>query len=199
MNPGLLFCRLFQCIGNPFVETDAVLCGFHGQAQMNFRFYSHIKCAGKRFFRGFSCLSAQIEVIFNRVSHGLFQFINGSALKSNNIPEMKYIAMKNIGIRIIFETALVPFVTDNIHGLTPICSKKRLTDFKAPLSVFGCGWGRWKVATFLPKINQTREPLPSLIVPPEALNSSSISAHLMSDLTGLAKIAPSVLRCLLFI
>jgi hypothetical protein len=48
-------------------------------------------------------------------------------------------------------------------------------------------------------INHTREPLPPLIVPPQALNKLSISLQAIAGLTGSVKIAMSVLRWLLFI
>jgi hypothetical protein len=77
--------------------------------------------------------------------------------------------------------------------------KKRRTDFTAPLSVSGCGCGRWNVAASLSIINQTREPRPSLILPPQALNRLSISLQAIVAPAGSAKIVERVLRWLLFI
>ena len=189
----------FKSFCYPFIEAHAVMGCPHGKALMNIRIQTHIECAGKRLLRRFALLGAILKIHLNGFRQRGLEFINGTPLKGNDIGKVQYIAMKNVGIRVVFKTALIPLVCKYAHSITPAFSRKRRTDLIAPLSVSGCGCGRWKVAISVPIINLTREPLPSFMMPPQALNKLSISLQAIAGLTGSVKIAIRVLRWLLFI
>jgi len=74
-------------------------------------------------------------------------------------------------------------------------SSHRLILFTAPLSVIGRGCGRWNMRFSPFSKTAIREPSRSCTSAPGAINSDSISAHLMVPLTGQVKISDSVRRC----
>jgi hypothetical protein len=123
--------------GNPVIEAYSLKRGRLRRFLMQFRGNSNIETPGKRFLRLFSGFLAQIKIIFNRLSQGFFQFVNGPTLKSNNIGKVQDIAVKNVRLRVVLKTPLIAFIGKYAHGVTPIVLKKRRTDFTAPLSVSG--------------------------------------------------------------
>ena len=82
----------------------------HGKAQMGFRIQTYIECAGKRLLRLLAFLGAILKVHLNGFSQRLLEFVNGSALKGNDIGKVQNIAVKDVGIRVVFKTALIAFV-----------------------------------------------------------------------------------------
>lgn len=183
---------------NPSIQTHSCISSLLSNLLMQVGRNPNIKPPRKRLFRLFANFFAQQQIIFHRISQSLFQFINGTSLECNHIIEMQDFPVKNVGILVVFKFALIAFIGHSVHGFSPIFAKYRLMDFTAPLSVVGCGCGRWNTATCLSQINQTRDPRPSLIVPPYAWKTPSISAHAMAALTGSANMTSKVLRCLLF-
>ena len=77
---------------------------------MQFRINTHIETPGKWFLRRFFSLFAQVKIIFNGISQCRFQLVNGAPLKSNDISNVQHIAVKNIGVRIVFKTTLIAFI-----------------------------------------------------------------------------------------
>ena len=188
----------FYGVIHPVIEAHSLTGGCMRCFLVQFRGNSHIKTPRVGFFGSFAFLRTKIQVVFHRISQSCFQLINGTPLKRNHIVNMQHVTVKNIGFRVVLKTPLIAFISKYAHGFTPAFSRKRLTDFTAPLSVTGCGCGRWNVARTLFNSTRTREPRPSLISAPQAVNRLSISTHAIDGLTGLANIATSVLRCLLF-
>jgi hypothetical protein len=82
------------------------------------------------------------------------------------------------------------------HGVIPASRKNRRTDLSAPLSVSFAGCGRWNTASTPFRLTRTRDPRPSEIVAPAAMNNASMSTHGTLARTGSAKTACNVLRCL---
>src|SRR5205085_3846773 len=139
-------------------------------------------------------LLAEGQVIIYRVTKSLLEFFNRRALKGDHVAGVYHLAIKDTGLLVELDCALVALVLHcSSSGVTPASVRKRRIETTAPLSVSFRGWGRWKTALTPRKAIRTLEPLPSLISAPKATNSLSMSLHKMPDFTGSSKIACKVL------
>ena len=112
--------------------------------------------------------------------------------------QVQHLAVEQVGLWIVLEAPLITFVAQYIHGVTPASLRSRRTDRTEPLSVTGCGWGRWNTAYLPFNSTRIREPRPSVTSAPQARNRLSMSPQAMDGLIGSLKTASSVRRCLLF-
>jgi hypothetical protein len=78
------------------------------------------------------------------------------------------------------------------HGTTPASRKNRRTDLSAPLSVSLWGWGLWNTASTPFRLTLIRDPRPSEIEAPAAMNSASTSDHGTLARSGSVHIAAKV-------
>ena len=73
----------------------------HGKALMDFRIQTHIERAGKWFLWLFPFLGAILKIHFNGFSQRVLEFINRTTLKGDDIGKVQYIAVKNVGVRVL--------------------------------------------------------------------------------------------------
>src|SRR5436190_13823047 len=111
---------------------------------MQFWRHAHDEFAGERFVRLFIAGSTERQVIFDRVFKGLFQVLNGFALKRDEISGVDHLAVEYASIFVDFDNGLKTFVVHgwSPSGLIPTSARKRLIEATAPRSVSFCGCGR---------------------------------------------------------
>lgn len=134
--------RLLQRHDNLFVETHpGAACGT-GNGLVQNGFGTHDKLPGKWLFWLLSTLGAKRQIIFDGAGKCLLQLCCGRSLKGKDVAKIDNLAVEKAGFFIVFYNCFIAFVMHRAYGLISASSKKRLTDFTAPLSVSFCGWGR---------------------------------------------------------
>lgn len=92
---------VFQSIGHPPVQAFAGGGGFHCYALMQFRGKPHVEAPGIGLLRRFAPAGAERKIIFHGLGQSGFQFVNGTALKGNDVRKVHNFAVKDIGVRVI--------------------------------------------------------------------------------------------------
>ncbi len=136
---------------------------------------------------------ASLQIGINAVVKRCFKLFDRTTGKMNGITDAFHHAMQKAIIG--FEPDGRCVSTVGFHGIIPNDSSMMRTDFTAPLSVSGLGWGLWKTFGRPPRRTTTIDPFFSSMLPPSALKRLSMSLQRMSGRTGRSKICSSVLRC----
>ncbi len=191
--------RLTESGYQPVVQAASADLGLNSKPCMQFRGQTQGNFAGIRLVRLTTYFCACGKVIINGFVKNLTEFLHGVRMKANyiiyscNMPDKAFI----FGAK-AYNGCIALICHSVIHGFTPNFVRKVLASriWYGAASFLGCGL--WKYPMTSSRINLTREPSPSSISQPTANRSDSISAHTKDFGVGLAKIAASVFRCLLF-
>jgi len=138
----------------PGIQTFSCPLGSHIQFTVEIRTGAQHELAGKGLIRLFTALSAELQVVFYRVTEGRLQLLDRSALEGDYIASIDDLTAKNPGFIIEFHATYIAFMFQHaflhflgfspqaIQGSIPASVRNRRIDFTAPLSVSFSGCGR---------------------------------------------------------
>ena len=109
---------------------------------MQDRFRTHDKLTGKWLLRLLAALGAKGQIVLDGAGKRLLQLCRRCSLKGKDVAKIDNLAVEKRSIFIVFDNRFIALVMHRTHGLISASSRKRLTDFTAPLSVSFCGCGR---------------------------------------------------------
>ena len=188
--------RPLQRLYDECVDAFATARGGGSDPAMQLGRYPHREIPRISPVRLFAALPAPVDVIGDGIGEGDLQLIERPPLEGQHIARVDHLTVKQPGLLVEFYGRDIAIMGHRGHGITPASRKNLRTDLRAPLSVSFAGCGRWNTASTPFRLTRTRDPRPSEIAAPAAMNSASTSAHGSLARTGSAKTACRVVRCL---